>query len=99
MLLYQRIDVKRIATSDIEQALVSRRALEPDMAHRVARVAGGSWLKALQVLDTDSESREFLDMFISLMRLAYQRKIDDIKRWSDTVATFGQVARTSIRVY
>ena len=95
----QRIDVKRIATRDIEQALVSRRALEPDMAHRVARVAGGSWLKALQVLDTDSESREFLDMFISLMRLAYQRKIDDIKRWSDTVATFGREKQRRLLVY
>ena len=86
----QRIDVRRIADEDIERALVERRGIDPDGARRLARAAGGSWLGALEELDAGNEKKEFLDMFISLMRLAYMRKIKDLKKWSDTAAALGR---------
>jgi DNA polymerase-3 subunit delta' len=86
----QRIDVKRIATDDIREALVSRRGISEEAAQRVARLANGSWLKALEELQVGTENEQFLDLFISLMRLAYQRKIRDMKRWSETLASFGR---------
>ena len=86
----QRIDVRRIADEDIERALVERRGIDTDSAHRIARAAGGSWLGALEELDAGSEKKEFLDMFISLMRLAYMRKIKDLRKWSDTAAALGR---------
>ncbi len=66
----QRIDFKKIATEDIEQALIERRALEPNMAHRIARIANGNWNAALEELNAGNEKRQHLDMFIMLMRLA-----------------------------
>ena len=42
----QRFDVHRIADEAIEQALVARRGLDEDTAHRVARSAMGSWLRS-----------------------------------------------------
>lgn len=86
----QRIDVRRIADEDIERALVERRGIDPDGARMLARAAGGSWLGALEELDAGNENKEFLDMFISLMRLAYMRKIKDLKKWSDTTAALGR---------
>ena len=86
----QRIDIKRIADDDIEQALVNQRAVEPDMARRIARLAGGSWDKALEELDAGNENRTFLDMFIMLMRLAYTRDIKSLRKWSEAVASFGR---------
>lgn len=86
----QRIDIKKIDNQAVEQALILRRGIEPDMARRIARVANGNWLKALQELETDNENRMFLDLFISLMRLAYTRKIKELKNWSDTAALFGR---------
>ena len=86
----QRIDVRRIADEDIERALVERRGIDTDSAHRIARAAGGSWLGALEELDAGNEKKEFLDMFISLMRLAYMRKIKDLRKWSDTAAALGR---------
>lgn len=86
----QRIDVRRIADEDIERALVERRGIDTDSAHSIARAAGGSWLGALEELDAGSEKKEFLDMFISLMRLAYMRKIKDLRKWSDTAAALGR---------
>ena len=86
----QRIDVRRIADEDIECALVERRGIDTDSAHRIARAAGGSWLGALEELDAGSEKKEFLDMFIYLMRLAYMRKIKELRKWSDTAAALGR---------
>ena len=86
----QRIDFKKIATEDIEQALIERRALEPDMAHRIARIANGNWNAALEELNAGNEKRQHLDMFIMLMRLADMRNIHDLKKWSEVVSTFGR---------
>ena len=86
----QRIDVKRIADDDVHKALVEKRGLTEDMAQRITRMANGNWLKALQMLSADSENELFLDMFQSLMRLAYQRKVKDLKTWSERMAAMGR---------
>ena len=86
----QRIDFKKIDDERLEQALIERRALEPNMAHRIARIAHGNWNAALEELDSGNENRQHLDMFIMLMRLAYMRNIHDLKKWSEVVATFGR---------
>lgn len=86
----QRIDFKKIDDESMEKALVERRALEKDNAHRIARIAHGNWNAALEELDSGNENRQHLDMFIMLMRLAYMRNIHDLKKWSEIVATFGR---------
>ena len=59
-------------------------------AERVAHMAGGSWLKALEALKADSENEFFLDMFQTLMRMAYARRVKDMKTWSERMATAGR---------
>lgn len=86
----QRLDIKRIADEDIREALISRRGLTEENAQRVARMANGSWLKALEMLSVDSENELFLDMFQTLMRLAYQRKVKELKGWSERMAALGR---------
>ena len=84
----QRIDIPRLETEDIEKALQQQRSLEPDMAHRVARLANGSWTRALESLDASNEEKTFLDLFIVLMRQAYMRNAKELKKWSLTVSNF-----------
>ena len=86
----QRIDVKRISDEDICQALVSRRGIGEADAPRISRLAHGSWMKAIEELQVGTENELFLDLFISLMRLAYQRKVKDLRKWSETLAAFGR---------
>lgn len=86
----QRISVKRLDTPSIEAALVERRGIGTDDAHRIARLADGSWLRALDALGTDNESSQFLEMFMTLMRLAYQQKLVELKQWSEEVAALGR---------
>lgn len=86
----QRIDVKRIPTECIKQALTERRGLDDNDAERIARFANGSWTAALEALDTGNENELFLDLYQSLMRLAYSRNVRELKRWADTMHGFGR---------
>jgi len=95
----QRIDMRRLSMEAIRQALMDRRGLEEEVARRIARLADGNWLKALAALEAGSENRQFLDMFIMLMRLAYQRDIKSLKKWSEVVAAYGREKQRRMLAY
>ena len=95
----QRFDFKRVADGDIADALVSRRGLDADTARRVARLANGSWTAALEALRTGSENRMFFDLFTMLMRLAYSKRVKELKKWADSVAAFGREKQKRLLVY
>ena len=86
----QRIDVKRLPAGVIEQELVARRGIDPAQAQRIARLASGSWLRALQELQAGTENEQFLDLFILLMRQAYKRDVKGMKAWADSMTAFGR---------
>ncbi|MDO5446836.1 MAG: AAA family ATPase [Prevotellaceae bacterium] len=86
----QRIDVKKIKTDDIRDALISQRGLDSENANLIARIANGNWLKAIEMLNAENENAQFLELFISLMRLCYKRDVRELKKWSDNVAGLGR---------
>ncbi|MDY6131448.1 MAG: DNA polymerase III subunit delta' [Prevotella sp.] len=95
----QRIDFKRIGTETMVKALVQQRGIDESSAHRIARTANGNWLKALEELDAGNENRQFLDVFIMLMRLAYMRNVKELKKWSETVAGYGREKQKRMMTY
>lgn len=95
----QRIDLKRIGTPHIAAALNRQRGIEPEAAQRIARLANGNWLAALDELNAGSEKRMFLDMYKMLMRLAYAKNIKDLKKWSDAVAGYGREKQKRLLQY
>lgn len=95
----QRFAVKRIDSEDIRKALVERRGIGDDDARRISRIANGSWNEALRALDAGNEERQFLDMFEMLMRLCYMRKVMDLKKWTDTVYTYGRDKQRRLIAY
>ena len=86
----QSIDIKKTDTEDIRQALIKRRGIDEESAQRISRMANGNWLTAIEELQADSERGLFLDMYKSLMRLAYQRKVKDLRKWSEQMAAMGR---------
>ena len=95
----QRIDVKRIDNESICQALKDKRGLSDDMALRISRMANGSWRQAMELLTADTENEMFLDLFQALMRLAYQRKIKELKQWSEQLASMGRERQKRFLTY
>lgn len=95
----QRIDLKKIDNESVTKALIEKRLVSEEAARRIARVANGNWTKALEELDTGNENRQFLDMFILLMRLAYSRNIKELKKWSEAAAGFGREKQKRMLVH
>ena len=95
----QRIDVKPLPEDTLRQALMERRGLEEDMAKRMARMASGSWLRALRALQAGAENEAFLELFIQLMRKAYMRDVKALKAWSETAAAMGRERQRRFLAY
>lgn len=86
----QRVDFKKISHGEMEQALISRRKVDEKTARRITRIANGNWNKALEELNVGNENLEFLEMFKSLMRLSYTRKVNELKKWSEIASGYGR---------
>lgn len=86
----QRVDVRRYEDAEIAAWLRDSRGIDPDTAASVASLADGDVNRALALLKGKTDSDENLDLFIELMRLAYQRRIIDLKAWSVKVAGKGR---------
>lgn len=86
----QRIEVRRLDDATVAAYLEERYGVAPDTAEGISHLAEGSILEALSRLSASDESKQFLDMFISLMRLAYQKKVGALRKWSVEAADFGR---------
>lgn len=95
----QRFDMRQIDTDIIEHALVVLRGIEPESAHIVARMANGSWTNAVKALKANNENKQFLEHFMSLMRLAYQRDVKELRKWSDTMSGLGREKQRRLLTY
>ena len=86
----QRIDVPRLADSEVAEALATQCGQTADEAHRLARLARGNWIVALSELQQGGEREQFLNLYMQLMRQAYQRQLVPLRTWSETVAKMGR---------
>lgn len=95
----QRFDFRRIDEKSICQALMTQRGLDSDMALRVARLANGSWTDAIGTLKAGNENLMFFDLFTMLMRLAYSKRVKELKKWSESVASQGREKQKRLLIY
>lgn len=95
----QRIELPRISNESIALALQSRYGVAVDTARSVAQQCGGDWEKAESALCVDNDNALFLELFITLMRMAYQRNIRAMKKWSETVAALGREKQKRLLEY
>jgi len=86
----QRIAVPPLSESVITEALVSQFGIDAKQANDIAHIAQGSYTTALQLMEEDNERREYFDLFVSLMRICYMRKVKDMRQWADSVAAIGR---------
>lgn len=86
----QRIELKRLPDQVIADYLTTTYAIDKQDALALAHIADGSMIEAEKAVSLSDESKLFLDLFIQLMRLAYQRKVKDLRAWSVDVAAMGR---------
>ena len=95
----QRIVFHPLEEVTIADALQQQLGLERTPAEQVAHTAAGSWAKALETISTEDDMQENLELFMELMRLAYGRKVADLKAWSDKMHEAKRAARKQFLIY
>ena len=86
----QRFNLYGIEEKQIAQKLIQQYGILEQDAIDIAHLSEGNFLKALETIHLNEENQLFFEMFISLMRLSYQRKIREMKQWSETMASMGR---------
>ena len=86
----QRINIKGIEEKDLKEALMNIHGLQEQDATDIAHRSEGNFLKAIESISLNEENKLFFDLFVALMRLSYQRKIKEMKVWSENVAVMGR---------
>ena len=86
----QRFALYGIEEKYITEKLQSQYGLQERDAISIGHRSEGNFLKALDSIHLNEENKLFFDLFVSLMRLSYQRKIREMKQWSETLAAMGR---------
>ena len=86
----QRFNLYGIEEKQIAQKLIQQYGILEQDAIDIAHRCEGNFLKALETIHLNEENQLFFEMFVSLMRLSYQRKIREMKQWSETIASMGR---------
>ena len=84
----QRIELRKPSTEQIAQYLASSGEIDMREALAMAAPADGNVVQALRNLDHGSETHDFHNQFVRLMRLAYMRDLGGIKAWSESIADY-----------
>lgn len=86
----QRIPVKRLPDETVARYLCDNYEISQADALAAAHIAEGNVVKAMEVMNQSKETAVFFDMFVKLMRLAYQKNVAELRRWSDDLAAMGR---------
>jgi DNA polymerase III subunit delta' len=91
----QQVIIPKLKDEDLVVALLRNREIEITQhdALNVARIANGSYLAALSILNEDDENKVNFERFVMIMRLAWQvgnRKdhasLKTLRKWADDMA-------------
>ena len=86
----QQFNLPRIEESSIVDALIQMYGVQEKDALDIAHRSEGNFLKALESIHINEENQLFFELFVNLMRLSYQRKVREMKLWSENLAGMGR---------
>ena len=86
----QRFNLYGLEDKDIAITLQSLYGIQEKDAISIAHCSEGNFLKALEAIHLNEENKLFFELFVNLMRLSYQRKIREMRQWSETLAAMGR---------
>lgn len=95
----QRFNLYGIEEEDIVVRLQQQYGIQESDAISIAHRSEGNFLKALEEIHLNEENKIFFELFVNLMRLSYQRKIREMKQWSETLAAMGRERQKHFLTY
>ncbi len=82
----QRVIVKRYTDDEVRDYLIHAQGISAEAAQQIAKLAEGNLNRAIDLISLSKEQDTYLQLFMDLMRKAYQRDVAALKRWATDVA-------------
>ena len=95
----QRITLRPIEEEVMARALCERFGLVDSDARQVAHASSGNWLQAMETIHLGSRSKEYIELFMTLMRKSYMRDLKGMRQWADGVAGMGREPQKNFLIY
>lgn len=95
----QRINVRGIRQEDIEEALINKEKLDAETAKGIAHLAGGSYLKAMELISVNDENEFYLEQFKGMMRNSWARNVKGMKESAEVLAGIGRERQKNFLAY
>lgn len=86
----QRINIPRIDSKSMYEKLEKQHTLDPEHIAEIVRIASGNYVLAMETINSSAENVFFHDNFVMMMRLAYGKKLTEMKKWSDEMHSIGR---------
>ena len=84
----QRIEMRKPSVQEIANYFHINLGTDYNEALVAASAADGDVMQTMQNMEASSETTEFHDKFVQLMRLAYSRNLKSLKAWSESIADY-----------
>jgi DNA polymerase-3 subunit delta' len=93
------IKIPRIADVALSTYLADHHNLQPDKAIEITRIAEGNYLKAIEIMEEESDSGFFFTAFKDLMRSCFKASIPEIIKHSEVLAGLTRERQKSFLEY
>lgn len=95
----QRLTLRPIEEEVIARALCEQFGLTDADARQIAHASAGNWLQAMETIHLGSRSKEYIELFMALMRRSYARDLKGMRQWADQVAAMGREPQKNFLIY
>ena len=95
----QQVKIPEIEEKDLSEGLRKKFTLTDEELSGIARLAGGDYTYALEIIDTSEQTEYNLQKFIDWMRLCYKKSIPELVDWVDEIHTIGRERQKSFLSY
>ncbi|MEG2599174.1 MAG: DNA polymerase III subunit delta [Muribaculaceae bacterium] len=95
----QNIEVLKPPTPLVAQYLHDTFNVDLQDAMAIAAPADGNIVMAEESLSLDSENKQFFEMFVQIMRMAYSRDMKGLKKWSEAVSAYKRERERRFMIY
>ena len=95
----QLVKIPRIDNECMRNALCDRFGLAPEKAGDIVHLSNGNFFDAQNIIHSVEEDEYNFNQFTTVMRLSYQRKMNEIVNWVDDMAQVGREKQKSMLAY
>jgi len=95
----QPLNIRAVELDEMVGAIKTKYSLSNEDAQSVAHIANGSFLKAIELIETSEDSKYNFNLFVNMMRVSVSRNIKNVKLISEELAGIGREAQKSFLLY